>query len=108
MSIEKNLERIADALEAIASGTATTPSPSSKKSSEKSSKSSRGKSESSKTSSEDTPSKNDVRAALKALQKATDAKTAREMLQKFDAKTVTDLDEDNYAGLIEACEEACA
>lgn len=103
MSTEKSLERIADALEIIAAG-AQAPSTSSAKPSEAKSKSKPGK-EKSGTSSKEEVSKADVREALKNLQKAKGASAARELLAENKAKTLTDLDVELYASVIEAAEE---
>lgn len=47
--------------------------------------------------------KEDVRTALQALQKSTDASTAKAVLQTYGATTLGTLDTDNYAKVIEAC-----
>lgn len=107
MTIEKHLDRIATALEQIASG-ASTPAASSSKSTAQSEKKSGSSSTSSKKSSaksSDGPSKDDVRAALKALQKAKGAAAARDLLAENDAKTLTDLKTDYYYSVIESAEE---
>ena len=105
MSIENSLERIADALEVIAgnagkSSSSTEASEAAKPSGGKS-KTASSKSKSGKKSS-DTPTKDDVKAALKGLQKATSASTARQLLADVGgAKTLTDLDESKYQAVID-------
>lgn len=125
MSIEKNLERIADSLEAIAAayanvtnvkmavveklkeesakpkaGSSTTkPSTSKKGSSKKSSKASSKKSSG--------PSIDDARAALKDLGKAKSSSVSRELLTSFGAGTLSALDEDKYQELIDAAKAMC-
>lgn len=115
MSIEKNLERIADALETIAAahtvemivtpiskGDKVTGSSSTK--AEKSTGSKSDSKESSKTSSGPELTKDDVRDALKTLQKAKGAAAARALLADHDAKTLTDLKTDEYMNVINAAE----
>jgi hypothetical protein len=111
MTIEAQLERIANALEAIAAGSSETtqtstsstkPAPSQEKSSKKPSKKSSAPKES-KGGSEST--KDDVREALKNLQKAKGAAAARDLLAENKAKTLTDLDAEMYSSVIEAAEE---
>lgn len=47
--------------------------------------------------------KEDVRKALQALQKSTDASTAKAVLKKYGATTLGTLDADQYYKVIEAC-----
>lgn len=101
MTIESELSRIADALEKIASGQAT-PAP------EKPSKPSKpSKPEKPAEKEDDGPSLTDVRKALGALQKKTDAATARGVLKDTGkVGTLSKLDEDLYQAVIDAAEEA--
>lgn len=115
MSIEKNLERIANALEILAgsrppvstgqSPEATEAEPSSSPATTKPAKSTGKKSSEDKESKDDSPTVVDVRERLKALQKATDANTARSVLAQFDAKVLKDLSEDVYQNVITAAQK---
>lgn len=92
---EQYLERIAIALESISESmkTSTPASAPSKPAPKK------------KKKAEAAPEKADVREALKNLQKAKGALAARDLLGENGAKTLTDLDVERYASVIESAVE---
>lgn len=104
MSIESSLERIATALEILAgqkesvsSEPSSDPEPSSPKKSKPSPKPSK--------KSSDGPTKDDVREALKKLQKAHGPQAARTLLADHNARTLGELDVDAYEQAIADAEE---
>ena len=120
MSIENNLKRIADALEALVALAAitgpkletVTPSNEKPAKTEKADKVTPIKKEKPKPEpepepkSEDKgPTREDVRAALQSLQKQTDATVARGVLKKFKAVTLSKLDADDYEKVIAMCQD---
>ncbi len=111
MTIEATLERIADSLEGIhrllANGSTVAPaedapseSPAAPETPEPAAP---VETETPAADDTGTATKEDVRDALKALQKLTDAATAKGILAEFNdgkAKTLSDLKESDYAGVL--------
>jgi outer membrane biosynthesis protein TonB len=109
MSIEKSLERIADALEVITKRPVTEApvddKPAAKEKKKPAAKETKKPAE--KKESSDGPTKDDVREALKGYQKRESPTAARELLQTHGngAASITALDEDDYQAIIDACAE---
>lgn len=107
MTIEKTLERIADALESIAASTgvqpieAQAPTPAKKKTGT-SKKTTVGKKE---EIDPDGPTKEEVRAKLQAVQKATTPAQAKSILKMEGATTIGNLAASKYVAVITACEK---
>ena len=101
MTIEVQLGRIADALETLA-GVRDAPTPAS----EPETKADKKADKKADTKTETSVTVDDVRAALKALQKRTNAATAKKILSDRGAKTLSDLDEGDYAKVISEAESA--
>jgi hypothetical protein len=108
MSLEKTLERIADALEAIAAGGGTIASPAEepakpvKKKTGTSKKTTVGKKE---EIDPDGPTKEEVREKLQAVQKATTPAQAKSILKMEGATTIGNLAVSKYPAVIAACEK---
>lgn len=105
MTIEATLERIADALEVIAGR--STPPAKEEPAPAKEEPKAKAKAEP-KAKAPATVTSGDVREALKALQKATDAATAKGVLAEFEANKLSDLSEDVFAAVIKRAEELCS
>lgn len=110
MSLEKSFERIADALESIAAryNGAFQPDPEPETETPKPDKKprSRGKKEETIGKShevDDSISKEDVRAKLQAVQKATTPAQAKSILKALGATTIGNLAKSKYALAIEQC-----
>ena len=95
MSLEAQLTRIADALEAMLQRPPEAPAAAEKPK----------KAPAKKKPASSGPDKDDVRAALKDLQKAKGPQAARDLLAENGAKTLTDLDSDAYSAVIESAKE---
>ena len=110
MTIEAQLERIANALETLASSTGSAPAASSSTKPAKSQNSSGKATSETKSSPEssDPVIKEAVREALKMLQKVKGAAAAREMLANHGAKTLTDLDEAKFGAVIKEAKESAS
>lgn len=109
MSLEKTLERIADALEAIAAGGGTIAppaeepaKPAKKKKTGTSKKKTVGKVA---EPDPDGPTKEEVRAKLQAVQKATTPAQAKSILKAEGASTIGNLAASKYASVIDACDK---
>ncbi len=108
MTIEKTLERIADALETIAAGTDRTIKPQAeepakpKKKTGTSKKTTVGKKE---EIDPDGPTKEEVREKLQAVQKATTPAQAKSILKMEGATTIGNLAASKYVAVITACDK---
>lgn len=111
MSIEKNLERIADALEILAGSVppAAAPAPAKAKKDKSPAKEETSEPEAAAPApakeSGEAPTKDVVRDALKALGKRLDSQTARQVLADAGANTLTDLPEEQYQAVLDAIEK---
>jgi hypothetical protein len=108
MTIEKTLERIADALESIASGGTPEPKqiapddPPKKKKTGTSKKTVVGKPA---VEDPDGPTKEEVREKLQAVQKATTPAQAKSILKMEGATTIGNLAASKYVAVITACDK---
>ena len=110
MTIEATLERIADALEILAGSAAPVSTPKAETPKAETPKAEKPKAEKPKATkpkakeetTDDAPDIGAVREALKTLQKATDAATAKGVLESFEVSTLSALDEGLYADVIAA------
>jgi hypothetical protein len=108
MTIEKNLERIADALEAIAAGGGTIPQPAEEPAKPAKKKTGTSKKQTVGKVAEpdpDGPTKEEVRAKLQAVQKATTPAQAKSILKAEGATTIGNLAVSKYPAVIAACEK---
>jgi hypothetical protein len=108
MTIEAQLERIADALEALNGTRTIAPSEQEGEALQQEATKSESK-KPAKPSSDDineAPTLDDVRDALKALQIVTDAGTSKAILAEHGAKTLSKLDTSAYGELIAAANAA--
>ena len=108
MSIEKTLERIADALETIAAGggSVAAPEPETKKPAKTSKP--KPKDNETKVGTDDDDggiTKEEVRAKLQAVQKATTPAQAKSILKAEGATTIGNLAASKYAAVIAACDK---
>lgn len=107
MTIEKTLERIADALETIAAGGGEIATPAAesakpKKKTGTTKKTTVGKKE---EIDPDGPTKEQVRAKLQAVQKATTPAQAKSILKMEGATTIGNLAASKYVAVITACDK---
>ncbi len=108
MSLEKTLERIADALEAIAAGGGTIASPAEEPAKPTKKKTGTSKKQTVGKVNEpdpDGPTKEEVRNKLQAVQKATTPAQAKSILKTEGATTIGNLAVSKYAVVIAACEK---
>ncbi len=115
MTIEKTLERIADALETIAASDRTLaaavaetppePTPASRAPKKKKKATKKGETQTQVGTPDDDGgiTKEEVRAALQSVQKATTPAQAKSILKAEGATTIGNLAASKYANVIEAC-----